>query len=281
MMKNKIDAHQHFWNYNENEYSWLDNRLGMLKRDFKPENLKEVLDDNGFSGSVAIQARQTVEETRWLLSLARQYDFIKTVVGWIDLQSEKIEEHLIEFTGERKFAGVRHVIQDEKDINFMLKKEFLQGISYLQDYGLTYDLLIYPRHLKVANQFVSRFPEMKFVVDHLAKPSIKEGITEPWANDIRILARNGNVFCKLSGMVTEADWAKWKPADFSPYMDVILDAFGPERIMLGSDWPVCLAAGTYRSVVNLVLEYIRRFSADEQQKIVRDTCLSFYSIGAD
>ncbi|MBS0001047.1 MAG: amidohydrolase family protein [Cyclobacteriaceae bacterium] len=280
-MKNKIDAHQHFWNYNENEYSWIDNRLGMLKRDFKPENLKEELDDNGFSGSVAIQARQTVEETRWLLSLARQYDFIKTVVGWIDLQSEKIEEHLIEFTGERKFAGVRHVIQDEKDINFMLKKDFLQGISYLQDYGLTYDLLIYPRHLKVANQFVSKFPEMKFVVDHLAKPSIKEGITEPWANDIRILARNGNVFCKLSGMVTEADWAKWKPADFSPYMDVILDAFGPERIMLGSDWPVCLAAGTYRSVVNLVLEYIRRFSADEQQKIVRDTCLSFYSIGAD
>jgi L-fuconolactonase len=278
MMKNKIDSHQHFWNYNEKDYPWLKDGLEMLRQNYVPENLKEELDKNGFSGSVAVQARQSVEETRWLLSLSRQYSFIRAVVGWIDLQSEKIEENLIEFAGERKFAGVRHVIHDERDINFMLRKEFQQGISYLEDYGLTYDLLIYPRHLKVAGELVKKFPGMKFVIDHIAKPAIREGTTEPWSADLRKLAAYENVYCKLSGMVTEADWANWKPADFTPYMDVVLDAFGPEKIMIGSDWPVCLVAGTYGSVVNLVLDYIGQLSENEQQKIIRDTCMSFYSI---
>jgi L-fuconolactonase len=281
MIQNKIDSHQHFWNYNENDFPWLKNGLEMLRRDFRPENLKEELDQNGFSGSVAVQARQSVEETRWLLSLSRQYSYIKAVVGWIDLQSEKVEENLIEFAGEKKFAGVRHLIQDEKDMNFMLRKEFQQGISYLQDYGLTYDLLIYPKHLKAASQLVKKFPDLKFVVDHLAKPAIREGITDPWARDIKTLAKNENVYCKLSGMVTEADWTNWKPDDFKPYLDVVLDSFGPDRIMIGSDWPVCLVAGTYGSVVQLVLDFIKQCSESEQEMILRDTCMTFYSISTN
>ncbi len=274
----KIDAHQHFWIYNEQEYSWIDDRMGKLKRDFKPADFQEELNRAGFIGSVAIQARQSVEETRWLLSLSNQYPCIKGVVGWVDLQSEKIEDLLIEFAGEQKFVGVRHLIQDEKDINFLLKKEFMRGIAYLQDYGLTYDLLIYPEHLKVAGKLVRKFPELKFVVDHLAKPAVKNKMLEPWATDIKDLSRYENVFCKLSGMVTEGDWENWKPSDFIPYMDVVLESFGPDRVMLGSDWPVCLLAGNYQSVLNLVLNYIKQCSEKEQEKIWSDTCISFYSL---
>lgn len=274
----KIDAHQHFWIYNDQEYSWIDESMSQLKRDFMPADILKELDQAGFSGSVAIQARQSVEETRWLLSLSQQYAFIKGVVGWVDLQSEKIEENLIEFAGEQKFVGVRHVIQDEEDVNFMLKKEFMIGIAYLQDYGLTYDLLIQPQHLKAAKQLVRKFPEMKFVVDHLAKPAIKNRKLEPWASDLKDLARYDNVYCKLSGMVTESDWEKWHPSDFRPYMDMVLESFGPDRTMIGSDWPVCLLAGSYQSVSNLVLDYIKQCSENEQEKIMGNTCISFYSL---
>ena len=274
----KIDAHQHFWIYNEQEYSWIDESMSKLKRDFMPADILKELDQAGFSGSIAIQARQSVEETRWLLSLSQQHAFIKGVVGWVDLQSEKIEENLIEFAGEQKFVGVRHVIQDEEDLNFMLRKEFMTGIAYLQDYGLTYDLLIQPQHLKSARQLVRKFPEMKFVVDHLAKPAIKNRKLEPWASDLKDLARYDNVYCKLSGMVTEADWEKWHPSDFRPYMDMVLESFGPDRTMIGSDWPVCLLAGSYQSVSNLVLDYIKQCSENEQEKIKGNTCISFYSL---
>ncbi len=274
----KIDAHQHFWIYNDQEYSWIDDRMGKLKRDFMPADLRKDLKQTGFEGSVAIQARQSVEETRWLLSLSQQNAFIKGVVGWVDLQSEKIEENLIEFAGENKFVGVRHVIQDEKDVNFMLKKEFMRGIAYLQDYGLTYDLLIYPEHLKAANLLVRKFPELKFVVDHLAKPGVKDHKLEPWASDLKDMARHENVYCKLSGMVTEGNWEKWQPIDFKPYMDVVFETFGPDRTMIGSDWPVCLLAGSYQSVIDLVLDYIKQCSEDEQEKIKGDTCISFYSL---
>jgi L-fuconolactonase len=281
MMDDKIDAHQHFWIYNDQDFPWIDSRMEKLKQNFKPQQLREELIKAGFVGSVAIQARQKVEETRWLLSLSRKFPFIKAIVGWIDLQSEKIEENLIEFTGESKFAGVRHVIQDEKEIDFMLKKEFMRGIAYLEDYALTYDLLIYPRHLKSACQLVQKFPNLKFVVDHLAKPPIKEQILEPWATDIKQLAMYDNVYCKLSGMVTEADWNRWKLKDFIPYLDIVFKAFGPERLMFGSDWPVCLVAGNYQSVANPVLEYIKQCSENEQLKILRDTCISFYSLNPD
>lgn len=277
-MQMKIDAHQHFWIYNEEEYPWIDDRMEILKRDFIPAQLMEEIEPAGFVGSVAIQARQSVDETRWLLSLSQQYSFIKGVVGWVDLQSDKIEEHLIEFAGESKFVGVRHLIQDEKEIDFMLKKEFRRGIAYLQDYGLTYDLLIYPEHLKVAGKLVQKFPELKFVVDHLAKPAVKNNILEPWASDIKDLAQYENVYCKLSGMVTEGNWENWNPSDFIPYMDVVIESFGPERIMLGSDWPVCLVAGSYQSVVDLVLNYIKQCSENERQKMQCDTCISFYSL---
>ena len=274
----KIDSHQHFWIYHEKEYPWINDQMGKLKKDFIPSDFHENLIRLGFSGSVVIQARQTVDETRWLLSLSRQYEFIKGVVGWVDLQSEKIEENLIEFAGEHKFVGVRHAIQDETDVNFMLKKEFIRGISYLQDYGLTYDLLIYPEHLKKARQLVRRFPELKFVVDHMAKPKVKEGKLKPWESDLKQLAQHENVYCKLSGMVTEADWENWNPSHFRPYMDVVMESFGPDRIMIGSDWPVCLLAGNYQSVIQVVTDYIEQCSENEQQKILGGSCISFYSL---
>jgi len=281
MIINKIDSHQHFWKYNEKDYPWLSGKLDKLRQDFLPDDLKKELDRHGFSGSVAVQARQSLEETRWLLSLSEKYDFIRAVVGWINLRSERVEEELFEFTGHRKFAGVRHVLQDEKIIDFMLGKEFLRGINYLMEYGLTYDLLIYPIHLNNAIKVVRKFTDMKFVVDHLAKPSIRDGTLEPWSKEIKQLADCDHVFCKLSGMVTEADWEKWKPADFTPFMDVILEAFGPGRIMLGSDWPVCLAAAHYGTVVELVTDYIKKLSDNEQRMILRDNCLNFYSMGPD
>jgi L-fuconolactonase len=252
--------------------------MDILQQDYTPPQLQKELTQADILGTVAIQARQKVEETRWLLSLAQQHSFIKAIVGWIDLQSEKIEEHLIEFTGEPKFAGVRHVIQDEKDADFMLKKEFMRGIAYLQDYGLTYDLLIYPKHLKSACQLVQKFPDLKFVVDHIAKPNIKDKSMEPWAADIKQLAMYDNVYCKLSGLVTEADWGAWKQSDFTPYLDIVMEAFGPDRLMFGSDWPVCLVAGDYRSVVQLIRDYTKQCSESEQAKIMGETCISYYSL---
>jgi len=274
----KIDAHQHFWIYNETDYSWIDESMKKIRQDFLPEDLHKELKKLQFDGSVVVQARQSLEESRWLLSLSNQYNFIKAVVGWIDLQSEKIEEQLIEFTGERKFAGVRHAIQDETDIDFMLRKEFVRGLTYLQDYGLTYDLLIHPEHLKAAGKLVKKFPELKFVIDHLAKPEIKDRIIEPWATDLKELAKLENVYCKISGMVTEADWKQWSTKDFRPYLDIVFASFGLDRIMIGSDWPVCLLAGTYNSVMNPILDYIQQFTEEDQGKILGDNCNHFYAL---
>ncbi len=274
----KIDAHQHFWIYNETDYGWIDKSMKKIRQDFLPEDLQKELEILHFDGSVVVQARQSLEETRWLLSLSNQFSFIKAVVGWIDLQSEKIEEQLIEFTGERKFAGVRHALQDEIDVDFMLKKEFIRGLAYLQDYGLTYDLLIHPEHLKAAGKLANKFPELKLVIDHLAKPGIKDKIIEPWATDFKELSKCENVYCKISGLVTEADWQQWSLRDFRPYLDIVFNSYGPDRIMIGSDWPVCLLAGTYSSVMKPVLKYLQQFSEADQRKILGENCNQFYSL---
>lgn len=274
-----IDAHQHFWLYNSRDYGWIDDRMQVIKRDFIPEDLEPELAGAGFSGSVAVQARQTVEETHWLLQLARENDFIKGVVGWVDLLSkDELRRQLDEFAKSKKFVGVRHVVHDEPEDNFMLRDDFLNGINLLKDYNLTYDLLLFPKHLPVAEIVASMFREQKFVLDHISKPLIKHQITDPWKEDIRRLAEHPNVWCKLSGMVTETDWKNHKPEDFKPYLDIVFEAFGSSRLMIGSDWPVCLLAGNYRYVTGIVKNYISELPGDEQEKIMGKNCIDFYEL---
>lgn len=275
----KIDAHQHFWVYSSSEYGWIDDQMTVLKSDYLPADLKTELESSGFSGTVAVQARQSVEETRWLLQLASQYDFIKGVVGWLDLCSEsELKKQLDEFCKSEKLVGVRHVVHDEPDENFMLRDEFLKGISLLKEYNLTYDLLLFPKHLPVAQIIVPMFPEQKFVLDHISKPLIKDHIINPWKEDIFRLANNENVWCKLSGIVTEADPGNWKSYDFNPYLDIVFEAFGPDRLMTGSDWPVCLLAGEFKDVLGIVEEYISGMPVAIQQKILGRNCIDFYGL---
>lgn len=264
----RIDAHQHFWRYSAEEYDWIDDSMASLRRDFVPLDLKPELDAAGFDACIAVQARQTLEETRWLLALADENPFIAGVIGWVDLRDESVREQLAELSENPRLVGVRHVVQAEPDDRFLLRPDFLRGIAALQEFDLTYDILIYPRHLPVAVEFVSRFPQQHFVLDHLAKPFIKAQTIEPWASNIRELARFPNVFCKVSGMVTEADWTSWKPEHFQPYLETALQAFGPDRLMIGSDWPVCRVAGSYGKVMSLVIEFLDQHAPDAREKLL-------------
>jgi len=274
----KIDSHQHFWKYKQEEYAWISDQMNLLKRDHLPAELFSILTNAGYDGSIAVQARQSLKETDWLLKLASENDFIKAVVGWVNLFSENIDEQLSNYKLNRKFVGIRHVLQDEPDDDFMLGAGFCKGIKTLAKYDLTYDLLIFPKHLKIATKLVQQFPVQKFILDHAGKPCIKERAFEPWKNEITILARNPNVFCKLSGMVTEADWQNWKPADFVPYLDILFESFGPSRLMIGSDWPVCTIAGDYSHVMNLVENYISNLSATEKKAILGENAVSIYRL---
>jgi len=274
----RIDAHQHFWKYTAQEYEWIDDSMAVLRRDFLPENLKPELERNGFAACVAVQARQTTEETRWLLGLAERSAFIAGVVGWVNLCSEELRSQLEAFAGNAKLVGVRHIVQAEPDERFLLRPDFLRGIAMLEEFDLAYDILIYPKHLPVAVEFVKRFPRQRFVLDHLAKPQIKDGEIETWAKEIRKLAEFSNVYCKLSGLVTEADWKNWKPEQIRPYLDVAFESFGAKRLMIGSDWPVCLAAAPYGGVMNLVKDYVGGFSRAEQEAVLGDNAKEFWRL---
>ena len=251
-----IDAHQHFWIYKSAEYDWIDDSMSALRRDFLPADLKPELDRNDFQGSVAVQARQTLEETRWLLELAERSPSILGVVGWADLRSPEIRSQLKALARNPKLVGVRHIVQSEPDDRFLLQPEFLRGIAALEEFDLAYDILIYTKHLPIAAEFVERFPRQRFVLDHLAKPSIKSGQINSWASGIRELAEFPNVFCKLSGLVTEADWQHWQPEQIVPFLDVAFESFGPDRLMIGSDWPVCLVAASYERATEVVRTYL-------------------------
>ena len=271
----KLDAHQHFWRYSAAEYPWIP--IGSaLQRDWLPEDLAALQEPLGFDGSIAVQARQTLEVTRWLLSLADQHPHIRGVVGWVDLRVAELGAELRQFAAHPKFVGVRHVVQDEPDERFMLGAEFLRGLSQLRDFGLTYDLLIFPKQLPVAREVVARFPEQAFVLDHIAKPPIQRREHEPWATEIRALARHPNVCCKLSGLVTEADHQHWREDDLWPYLDVIAETFGPARLMIGSDWPVCLLASSYQRTMQAMMTWTQKFSSAEQAGIFGDNCARFY-----
>ena len=268
----RLDAHQHFWRYDASEHVWMDDRMSVLKRDHLPDELRPLLSAAGFDGTIAVQARQNLKETRWLLELAGQYDFIRGVVGWVDLRSPELRRQLAAFPG---LVGVRHVVHDEPDDEFLLRPEFRRGIAQLREFGLTYDLLLFPKHLPEAVKLVAEFPDQPFVLDHIAKPRIADGLLSPWREDLRRLAGFPNVWCKLSGMVTETKWKLWRPEDFHPYLDVVFEAFGLERLMIGSDWPVCTLSGDYVSTMNIVINYL---SAEDREGVLGGNCARFYGL---
>ena len=256
----------------------MDDSRAPLRVDIMPPAMQPLLAQAKIDGTVAVQARQNLRETEFLLALAAEYDFIRGVVGWVDLSAADIEAQLERFASHPRLVGIRHIVHDEADDRFMLGGGFLRGLAQLQAYGLRYDLLVFPRHLPVAFDVVKRFPEQRFVLDHIAKPFIKDGIIQPWERDIRALAACDNVCCKVSGMVTEAAWGAWTQADFTPYLDVVFDCFGSERLMFGSDWPVCELAGSYSEVLNIVERYIAALSADEQAAVMGGNASDFYQL---
>ena len=274
----KLDSHQHFWNYDPAQHVWMTDAMGVLRRDYLPEDLKPLLRQIQCDGTIAVQARQMVEETDWLLKLAAEHDFIKGVVGWVDLRSPKLREQLEQYARDPKLVGVRHVVHDEPDDHFMLLPEFRRGIAQLREYGLTYDLLLFPKHLPVAVKLVSEFPDQPFVLDHIAKPAIRDGQISPWREDLKLLADFPNVFCKLSGLVTEAKWHQWQAKDFCRYLDIVIAAFGTDRLMIGSDWPVCVLSGDYVSTMRIVTDYVQQFSAGVRDAILGGNCARFYQL---
>src|ERR1700691_2487146 len=275
-----IDAHQHFWIYTPAEYDCIDDSMVRLRRDFLPQDLKPEMEGSNFHGSVAVQARQTLEETRWLLELAESSPWILGVVGWVDLRSPDIRAQLKVLAQNPKLVGIRHIVQSEPDPRFLLQPEFLRGISVLEEFDLAYDILIYTRHLPVAAEFVARFPRQRFVLDHLAKPPVKSGNVDSWAQGIERLAAFPNVFCKLSGLVTEADWRGWEPEQMIPFLDVAFESFGPDRLMIGSDWPVCLVAASYERAVEVVKSYVLRHKPDSQDGVLGGNAQRFWRLAA-
>jgi L-fuconolactonase len=274
----KIDSHHHFWTYDPVEYGWIDDAMRAIRRDFLPEHLRAEIAAAGVDGVVSVQARQSLIETQWLLYLAVHNDFIKGVVGWVELASPKAGAQLENAAANPKLKAVRHVVQAEPDDNFILRDDFNRGVRELKRFDLVYDILIFERHLPQTIRFVDSHPNQTFVLDHLAKPRIKDGLFEPWNKNIRELAERPNVYCKASGMVTEADYTRWTEAQLQRYFDVVLEAFGPERMMFGSDWPVCLVACGYARWHELVSGWISKLSADEQARILGGTAMEVYRL---
>jgi L-fuconolactonase len=277
-MIERIDAHHHLWRYSKKEYGWIAGNMAPIARDFLPQDLQQALTPSGMHGSIAVQSRQSLEETQSLLNFAQEFPFIRGVVGWAPIAHPDFPQVLESFHHFEKLKGFRHVVQDEPDDAFLLRPDFNAGIALFKRYGFVYDILIFERQLPAAIPFVDRHPTQVFVLDHIAKPRIRDRVLEPWRTNIRELARRENVYCKLSGMVTEAHWAKWRPADLHPYFDVVLDAFGPKRLMAGSDWPVCLLAATYQTWFSTLREFISRVSMAEQEMVLGGVATKVYSL---
>ena len=274
----KIDAHQHFWKFDAVRDSWITDDMVAIKKNFMPQDLEPILKENGFDGCVVVQSDQSAAETIFQLTNATEHAFIKGVVGWVDLQAADIEEQLQEYSRHKKLKGFRHVLQGEQQRDLMLSPKFINGIAALQKFNFTYDILIFPDQLNYSESLVAQFPDQKFVVDHLAKPNIRKKEIKEWTLDIEAMAKHPNAWCKLSGMVTEADWKEWRKDDFTAYIDVVVNAFGVNRIMFGSDWPVCLVAASYQQVVEIVAGYFSSFSTDEQAKIFGGNAVEFYHL---
>jgi L-fuconolactonase len=276
-MNTRIDAHQHFWKFDPLRDSWIDETMQQIQRDFLPEDLLPLLQENQFSGCVAVQASQSEDETNFLVNLAAKNDFIKGVVGWVDLRDVIIEERLKDFSSNKIIKGFRHVVQGESD-DFMLRKDFQNGIAALKQFNYTYDILIFHRQLPAAISLVNQFPDQPFVIDHIAKPDIKSGDILSWKKGIEEIAKAENVWCKISGMVTEANWKTWKTDDLKPYLDVVFENFSVDKLMFGSDWPVCNVASDYAEVVKTLEDYISQLSLPNQNKIWHENATSFYKL---
>lgn len=275
-----IDAHQHFWQLSRPfDYSWLDAPANApIRRDYLPEHLEPLLRAAHVDRTVFVQTQHNVEENRWVLSLAERNPFIAGVVGWVDLVSEACEEQLLEFRANPKFAGVRHVTQDEPDDDFLIRPAVLRGLKVLEKHGVPFDLLLYVKHLRHVPTLARHLPSLPLVIDHLAKPYIREHRMDDWLPAFRAAAAFPNVHCKLSGMITEADWQRWTVADLKPYVQTALEAFGPGRCLFGSDWPVCELAGTYEQVSHALREALGPLSDSERDQIFGDTARRFYRL---
>jgi L-fuconolactonase len=272
-----VDSHQHFWKYDPVDHAWINEDMIVIRKDFLPADLLPILQQNHIDGCIAVQADQSEKETDFLIELANKNDFIKGVVGWVDLRAANIKDRLAVYKQHSIVKGFRHILQGE-DPEYMLQPDFIRGIVALKEFGFTYDLLIYPKHLSSAIELVKQFPEQPFVIDHIAKPFIKDGLIDDWKNGMQIIAQFPNVYCKISGMVTEANWTDWKQEDFIPYLDTVVENFGANRLMYGSDWPVCLVAASYKKMIGLVRNYFSLFSVAEQEMIMGGTASSFYGL---
>jgi L-fuconolactonase len=272
-----IDTHVHFWKYDKVRDAWITDKMKTLQQDYLPQTIAGTLRRNGVNGCIAVQADQSELETLFLMELSKSHDIIKGVVGWVDLQNDKIEERLQYFTQYKVIKGWRHIVQGEPD-DFLLKPAFHRGVNALRSFNYTYDILIYPRQLKAALEFVSKFPEQKLVIDHCAKPGIAERKIDDWAAMMKEIARCPNVYCKLSGLFTEAKWKEWSPAEFYPYLDVVFEAFGTERLLYGSDWPVILLSGMYVQWKSLLEKYMENFDKEDKEKVFGRNAVRFYNL---
>lgn len=273
-----IDSHQHFWNYNSQRHSWISEDMNAIRRDFLPEDLYSLYKANDISGCIAVQADQTLDENQFLLQLCQEHKFIKGVIGWVDFQQDGVESILEEHDYQPLIKGYRHVVQNESDNTFLLRPRFVEGISFLKNRNLVYEILVYWHQLPAVLEFAKLFPNQQFVVDHIAKPDIKNKYRSAWELLIKELAKFSNVSCKISGMVTEADFNNWDLDQFLPYMDVVLEAFGSDRIMYGSDWPVCLVAANYSQVLNIAKSFANQLSTDEQANFFYKNALRTYNL---
>ena len=277
-MKMKIDSHHHFWKYDPETYSWMNEKMELLQRDYLPQNLKDEIDKVGVEGVVSVQADQSIKETEQLLGYADSHDFILGVVGWLPLSDQGVENLIERYSSNHLLKGIRHVVQDEPDDRFILDEAFNRGVEKLRKYNLVYDILIYERQLGSTIEFVDRHKGQVFVLDHVAKPRIQDKVMEPWKTQMKELAKRENVFCKLSGMATEANWQNWQPEDLHPYMEVALDAFGAKRLMFGSDWPVARLAVEYHSWIDLCRMFVSSLTLDEQGLIGGEVAREVYDL---
>lgn len=275
-----IDAHQHFWNFDPVRDSWINEEMKTLKRDFLPEELNDIYSANKIDGCIAVQADQSTDETNFLLSLAEKYPFIKGIVGWIDPSSKFFRDELNVYKSASKLKGFRNIIQGEDDSRFFTNKFFLEGMSILQDTRFTYDVLIYHYQLAAAIRFTERFPDQKFMLDHCAKPDIKNGNIKNWKREIKIIAENPNIYCKLSGLITEADWKTWHYQQISPYLEIAGEYFGTDRLCFGSDWPVCLLAGKYEQMLDIINTFTLQISTKEKEKVMGWNAVKFYQLSS-
>ena len=274
-----IDAHVHFWKYNPIKDAWITDEMGLLQRNFFLQDLQPVLHENGVTGIIAVQADQSENETDFLLQLSNKSPFIKGIVGWVDLQNKNLEDKLLHWSEYPVVKGFRHIVQAESD-GFLRKEAFVNGIKLLKSFDFTYDILIYPNQLKEAIQFVNKYPNQKFILDHCAKPCIRDQKINEWKIEIKEIAKNENVYCKVSGLVTEAKWNEWKTEDLYPYLDVVFESFGTDRILFGSDWPVMLLSSTYNKWKNLLEKYMLQFSDEEKQKVFDTNAIKFYNLNS-